>query len=119
MIKILFLLLFVMGSAAFGQTQDKKEPVKFFQYEQISDKLLTEKIQSLCSEADKISWIGWVIYYGKPSEAKRRENQLKKSYSDAFDACHDSRITFVDGGEKGEPRTEFWIVAPGEKPPPQ
>lgn len=118
MFRILFFII-ALSSVAFAQTQDKKEPVKFFEYEKISGKLLTEKLESLCAEADKISFIGWVIYYGDAKGNKRREEQLKKSYSDAFDACHDSRITFVDGGEKGGARTEFWIVAPGEKPPQQ
>lgn len=116
MVRVLFFIM-VLSSIAFAQTQDKKEPVKFFAYEKISDKLLTEKLGSLCTEADKVSWIGWVIYYGNTKEIKRREEQLKKAYSDAFTACHDSRITFVDGGEKDNSRTEFWIVAPGEKPP--
>jgi hypothetical protein len=117
MFRILFLFLAVMFSVSIAQAQDKQEAYKVFEFEKISSQLLKEKIKMLCAESDKTRWIGWIINYGTPDEITERETQLGDSYSEVSRDCHDSRIIFLRGGNKGKSRTEFWIVPPGKEPP--
>ena len=117
--RILFLILALMCSTAFAQTSEKKDAYKFFEYENISNKLLEEKLQSLCQESDKTFWIGWIINFGTDEEILNREKAIRKIYSETFrSACHDSRIMFLRIEDKDKSKTEFWIVPPGEEPPP-
>lgn len=74
MLKILFLILFVMSSIAFAQTQEKKEAYRFFGFEKISDDLLKEKFEQFYSEVkkDAVSQ-GFIINYGSAKEIAKRE----------------------------------------------
>lgn len=114
--RISFLLLILFSSTVFTQTEVKKDAYKFFEYQKISNKLLSEKINSLCSESIKTKWIGFIINYGTPREITARNWQIKKNYS-CRQEFPEPRIIFFDGGKNGKSRTEFWIVPPGAKPP--
>ena len=114
--RVLFLILVVMSSAGFAQTQEKKDAHKFFEYEKISNRLLKEKIKSFCDEVDKTGWIGWFINYGTPKEIESREKQIL-----ATRVCTQEfpspRVTFLRIEDKNKAKTEFWLIPPGEKPP--
>lgn len=116
----IFLILFMMCSTVFTQTEKSQEARKFFEYEKISSQLLKEKIISLCKESGKTSWIGWIINYGTPKEVSDREKLVRKSFEETSrkTPCHhDSRIMFLRVEDKDKSKTEFWIVPPGEEPP--
>ena len=121
MIRVLFLLLIVMSSAAFAQTQENKEAYRFFEYEEISDKLLAEKSQAFCAEINKTGWVGWIMNYGTLEEIKNREKQILKSFEnyDCRKEFPSPRMTFVRIEKKDESKTVFWIVPPGKEPPNQ
>ena len=120
MFKILFLLLIFTSSVVFAQTQEeKKEPLKFFEYTKISDKLLVEKTQAFCAEINKTGWVGWIINTGYTEEINKREKQIRKSQKnyDCGKEFPEPRISFVRVVKKGVAKTVFWIVPPGENPP--
>jgi hypothetical protein len=116
MLKVLFLILIAMSSVTFAQAQQTDKPYKFFEYEKISKGLLKEKIESLCIEIDKTSWVGWIINYGTPKQLAGREKQIKET-----NLCRQEfpspRIIFVRVEDENKSKTEFWLVPPGEKPP--
>lgn len=116
MLKILFLILVVLSSVTFGQTQKITKSYKFFEYGKISSKLLKEKIDAFCGEVDKASWIGWVINYSSTKGIISREKQIRdtKMCKQEFP---EPRITFLRIEDVNKSKTEFWIVPPGEEPP--
>jgi hypothetical protein len=119
MIRILFLLLFLISLSVSAQTQEKKVAYKFFEYEKISDKLLGEKTQSFCAEINKTDWVGFIINYGSPDEIKKREKQIVKNFEN-YDCRKEfpaPRMTFLRIENENKSKTELWIVPPGEKPP--
>lgn len=112
----LFLILILFSLTAFAQTQEKKESYKVIEYQKIRDKLLKEKIYSLCEESIRTESVGWIINYGTSKENVVRVKQISKTYS-CRQEFPESRIIVVDGGKNGKSRTEFWIVPPNAKPP--
>lgn len=116
MLKVLFLLLFVMNFAVLAQTQEKKEAYKFFEYEKISDVLLKEKFTEFYNELKKedVSQ-GFIINYGTAKEVAKRENKIRNLINFRDDDM--PRLTFVQGGNSNKPKTIFWIVPEGAEPP--
>ena len=118
MFRVLFLLLIVMSSVAFAQVQEKKEPIKFFEYEQISDKLLREKfIEYKKMFQPEPAAQGYIINYGTDKEIERREKQIVKQMSEVFRGYDPPRISFVRGGNSEKPKTVIWFVPPGAELP--
>jgi len=59
---------------------------------------------------------GYIITYGKPAEIAARRRQITNAIT--FLKLDPSRVTFVDGGDKGTGvETHFFIVPPGARPP--
>ena len=59
---------------------------------------------------------GYIINYGTPKEIAARRLQITKAI--AFLKLDPSRVTFVDGGDKGTGiETHFFMVPPGATPP--
>jgi len=59
---------------------------------------------------------GYVITYGTPKEIAARRRQITNAIT--FLKLDPSRVTFVDGGDKGTGvETHFWLVPPGATPP--
>ena len=59
---------------------------------------------------------GYIIIYGTPKEIAARKTQITKAIS--FLKLDPSRVTIVEGGDKGTgPETHFWVVPPGATPP--
>jgi hypothetical protein len=59
---------------------------------------------------------GYIITYGTPAQIAARRRQITNAIT--FLKLDPSRVTFVDGGDKGTGvETHFWIVPPGATPP--
>jgi hypothetical protein len=59
---------------------------------------------------------GYIITYGNPKEIAARRKQITNAIT--FLQLDPSRVTFVDGGDRGTGvETHFFIVPPGARPP--
>jgi len=59
---------------------------------------------------------GYIIIYGTPKEIAARRKQITTAIT--FLKLDPSRVTIVEGGDKGTgPETHFWVVPPGATPP--
>jgi len=59
---------------------------------------------------------GYIIIYGTPKEIAARRKQITNAIT--FLKLDPSRVTIVEGGDKGTgPETHFWVVPPGATPP--
>ena len=59
---------------------------------------------------------GYIIIYGTPKEIAARRKQITNAIT--FLKLDPSRVTIVEGGDKGTgPETHFWLVPPGATPP--
>jgi len=59
---------------------------------------------------------GYVVIYGTPAQIAATRKQITNAIT--FLKLDPSRVTFVDGGDKGTgPETHFWLVPPGATPP--
>ncbi len=113
------LLVFIfLSSIVYTQAQEMPKAYKFFEFEKISDRLLKEKNQAFCKEIVKINWVGWIINYGKPKDARKRETQVRESLDECYDQYHDQiRLNFVIiEDSRDNPKTAFWVVPPGQEP---
>lgn len=76
-------------------------------------KLMEEFSNSLQNEPTAT---GYIINYGKASDIRKRENQIRKSWNwrCGYDGC---RIVIVNGGQSKQLKTVFWLVSQGAEPP--
>jgi hypothetical protein len=59
---------------------------------------------------------GYIVIYGTPAQIAATRKQITNAIT--FLKLDPSRVTFVDGGDKGTgPETHFWLVPPGATPP--
>lgn len=59
---------------------------------------------------------GYIINYGTPAQIRRRRQQIVSAIN--FKQYDASRVTFVDGGDRGNgPETKFFLVPPGADNP--
>jgi len=115
MIRILFLILVVLSSVAFAQTE-KKEPIKFFEFGTISDKLLKVKFDSFFIKLEEGSnFDGYIVNYGTNDEITKREKQIQKILISTEQQS--IRVSIARGGESEKQKTVLWIVPDGGKPP--
>lgn len=119
MIRILFLLLIVMSSIAFAQTEETPKAWKYDEFETATNGFVKMRMDALYVElSNNPSAQGIIINYGSAREIAVRERQIRDSIRfRRFDA---SRITMVNGGFDLEVKSQFWIVPAGaENPPPE
>ncbi|HVE55864.1 MAG TPA: hypothetical protein VNB22_03485 [Pyrinomonadaceae bacterium] len=116
MIRLLFLLLFLMSTAAFAQTEETPKPVKFDEFETATNGYVKMKTDAFYVELENNpSSQGYIINYGTDREIVVREKQLRDAIDfRKFDAA---RITLVRGGFWKNIKTELWIVPPGAENP--
>lgn len=122
MFKILFLILVVMSLAIFAQENnnssiDKKVPAKIFdEFGKVTTGLIRSRMDSFLVELQKNpSSQGYIINYGTKKDIAARERLLRNHV--AFRKFDSVRIVFVNGGFRGEIKTEFWIVPYGAEIP--
>lgn len=112
--RILFLILILMCSTAFAQTEQNQEARKFFEFGKISKSLLKEKLEAFYTELKKDSSSqGYIINHGTDKEVAKREKEIRDSINFRDDA---PRLTFIRGDKK-ELLTQIWIVPKGAEPP--
>lgn len=116
MFRIIFLLLFLMGSAAFAQSQEIPKPVKFDEFETATNGDVKMKMDAFYAELNNNPAAqGYIINYGTKREIAIRRNQI--SVSIAWRKFDGTRITIVDGGFRDGVKSELWIVPPGAENP--
>jgi len=126
MLRALVLLLIVMGSVAFAQTQENKERKEtdkayiFAELRKANDyqvkKLFDEFDNRLMKDfGSKNELQGYIINYGTDKEIARREKQIRESIT--FRRIDSYRLTFVRAVNNGTLKTVFWIVPRGAEPP--
>ena len=116
MIRLLFLLLIVMSSAAFAQTQEAPKPVKFDEFETATNGYVKMKMDYVYVELNNNpASQGYIINYGTDREIAIRRKQI--SVSIAWRKFDGTRITIVEGGFRDGVKSEIWIVPPGADNP--
>lgn len=97
-------------------TPDAKfDPEKFSEIESVRDDEFIEKMNTFLQKLrEEGSSKGYIINYGEPKEVARRELLLRENLSSRG---HEMRITLVNGGNLGTPKTVLWLVPPGAENP--
>jgi hypothetical protein len=116
MFRILFLLLVLMSSLAFAQTEETLKAVKYSEFETATNGYVKMIIDGFYVElSNNPASQGYIINYGTDREIAIREKQIRVSIQwRKFDAA---RITFVRGGFWKNPKTELWVIPPGAETP--
>jgi hypothetical protein len=119
MIRVLFLILVVMSSVAFAQTEEKPKAVKFAEFGNATNYFVKKEMESfytisfLYPKAQLIA-----INYGANNQIALREKQIQKGLNPRCDFdC--PRFTIVRGGKigTGKIKTVLWIVPSGAENP--
>jgi hypothetical protein len=116
MFRFLILIVIVMSSVAFAQTDENPQAVKIDEFERATNGYVKMKMDNFYVELNNNPTAqGYIINFGTAREIAIRERQIRNAINfRKFDA---SRITIVNGGFRGVVKTEFWIVpAGGENP---
>jgi len=87
------------------------------QFGPLSNDDVKARVQNFYTElANNPNAQGYIITYGTPAQIAARRRQVTNAIT--FLKLDPSRVTFVDGGDKGTGvETHFWIVPPGATPP--
>lgn len=116
MLRILFLILVVMSSFVFAQTEEKPQAIKFDEFETATNGYVKMKMDNYFLELNNNpSAIGNIINYGTNKEIAKREKQIRDSIK--FRKYDASRVTLVNGGFRVIVQTQFWTVPSGAKTP--
>ena len=122
MFRVLFLILIVMSSAVFAQTEENnkaQEPpkaIKSDEFQKATNGYVKMIMDSFFVELNNNPAAqGYIINYGTNKEVAKRERQLRNSI--IFRHYDASRITFVRGEKVSKLKTVFWIVPRGAEPP--
>ena len=116
MFRVLFLLLVVLSSVAFAQTEETPKAVKFEEFEKATNGYVKMKMDYFYTELNNNPQSdGYIINYGTDREITIREKQIRVAINwRKYDA---SRVTIVRGGFRDGVKTEFWMVPPGAENP--
>jgi len=122
MFRVLFLILIVMSSVAFAQTEENNKPsetpkaTKFDEFEKATNGNVKMRMDAFFTELENNPAAqGYIINYGTDKEVAKREKQLRNSI--IFRRYDASRITFVRGGYREVIKTDLWLVPPGAELP--
>ena len=116
MLKVLFLILAVMCSAAFAQTEKPPQAISFDEFETATNGYVKMRMDAFFVElSNNPASYAYILNYGTAREIAKREKQLQNSIT--FRKYDASRITFVRGGTREKIKTVLWIVPPGAEPP--
>lgn len=111
MIRVLFLLLFLMSSVAFAQEETPKA-VKYGEFKAATNGYVKMIMDGFYVElGNNPSSQGYIINYGTDREITIREKQFRNAID--FFKLDGARITLVRGGLCNGLTTELWIVPPG------
>jgi hypothetical protein len=122
MFRVLFLILVLMSSFVFAQSEDKTpaaprlEAVKFEEFGKATNgyvKMLFDSIMVKLQANPNAQLV--IINYGSDREIAKREKQIRNAI--AFRRYETTRITLIRGGNEKVIRTQFWIVPEGAETP--
>lgn len=116
MLRVLFLILIVMSSFVFAQTEEKPKAYLFDEFETATNGYVKMKMDMFYIELNNNPTTqGYFINYGTPKDIVIREKQIRTAIR--FRKNDASRITLVNGGFRGIVKTEFWLVPAGAVSP--
>ncbi len=121
MFRVLLLILVVMSSVAFAQSEnssqqnDVPKAYIFAELGKANNAEVKKKFDGFYKKIKDSDSQGYIVNYGVAKEIANREKQLRNSINFRDDDA--PRLTFVRGGNIGRLKTVFWIVPPGAKPP--
>lgn len=122
MLRILFLILVLMSSAVFAQTEQNQLQDKTLSAIKIEEfgnepsgyvKMLTDNFIIKLQNDPTLQ--GFIISYGPNKSIKLRERFLGNYI--LMRGFNEQRVEFVTGGFNRELKTEFWVVPIGAEPP--
>jgi hypothetical protein len=95
----------------------KPIPVEVDTFGKLSNDEVKARVQNFYTQlANDPTAQGYIIIYGTPREIAARRKQITNAIT--FLKLDPSRVTIVEGGDKGTgPETHFWMVPPGATPP--
>jgi hypothetical protein len=116
MLRVLFLVLMLMSSVAFAQTDEKPKAIKFDEFETATNGFVKMKLDAFYAElGNNPNSQGYIINYGINKEIALRERQIRDSI--IWRKNDVSRVSIVRGGFWKNVKTEFWVVPPGADHP--
>ena len=115
MFRVLFVILLVMSSFVFAQTEKKPQAIKFDEFGKLSDEKLEMKIYNFYIELNNNPKTqAFIFNYGNNKDVSVRDSKIINFIkSGNYDI---SRIS-SENGFKNELKTEFWIVPSGAENP--
>lgn len=116
MIRVFLLILIMMISVAFAQTEETPQAFKVAEFERATNGYVKMQMDNFYTELNNNPTAqGYIINFGTDREILIRERQIRNAINfRRFDA---SRITIVRGGFRGIVKTEFWVVPAGADDP--
>ena len=116
MFRVLLLILIVMSSFAFAQTEENPQATNYDEFENATNGDVKARMDAYFVELNNNpSAQGYIFNFGTDREIAKREKQIEQSMR--FRNYDRSRITFVRGGFRGIVQTQFWIIPPGAEIP--
>ncbi len=116
MLRILFLILVLMVSFVFAQTEEKPQAIKFDQFSAANDEDIGARVDNFFLELNNNpSVVAYIVNFGTVKEIAKREKQIKDYLK--IRRYDQSRITFVQGGFRVMVQTQFWTVPAGAETP--
>ena len=116
MIRVLFLILVVMNSVVFSQTEDKPKAIEFDEFETAANGYVKMKMDSFYLElTNNPNSQGYIFNFGTDKEIAMREKQIINAIR--FRKFDSSRVTIVKAGFWKTVKTEIWIVPAGAENP--
>ena len=116
MFRVLLLILVVMSSVAFAQTEQKPQATKYDEFETATNGYVKARMDFYFVELNNNPMTqGYIFNFGTDKEIAVRERQIRNSIAFLkFDAL---RLTLVRGGFRGIVQTQLWLVPPGAETP--
>ena len=122
--RVLFLILVVMCSVSFSQTEEKSKAYLFDEFgkvDQVEIKVRTEKFRKKLEQGRNSRDFDdayLFFYYENENELKKIQTLTRDVlYKDCRDCFDNVRITFVNTGKAKKQKTQFWLAPAGAKPP--
>lgn len=121
MFRVLFLVLTVMSSFVFAQTENKPQPIKFDEFGDIQETGWKEKLDQFHEASLKIAEVqSYIIIYTKIGQERKLADSLAKKYLDFLvreRIIDPPRIVVTYGGYRINQTTELWLIPPKAEPP--
>lgn len=121
MLRVIFLILIVMISFVFAQTENKTQPIKFDEFGEIQETEWKEKLDQFHEASIKIAdFQSYIIIYTKIGQERKSTVSLAKKYLDFLvrgRTIDPPRIVVTYGGYRINQTTELWLIPPKAEPP--